>query len=97
MFCRKHKDNNYTIMSNYHLCDRNLSFGGKGLLRVMFSLSDDWKFNKQYFYNISSDSRFSTDKAFQELQTLGYIKITRYRNNLGKFDYIYDIDEKPYF
>ena len=97
MFYRERKDNNYTIMSNYHLRDRNLSFRGKGLLCVMLSLPDDWKFNKQYFYGISSDSRTSTDKAFRELESLGYIKITKYRNELGRFDYIYDIYEKPYF
>lgn len=73
MFYRERKDNNYTIMSNYHLRDRNLSFRGKGLLCVILSLPDDWKFNKQYFYGISAD------KVFKELQSLGYVKITKYK------------------
>ena len=55
-------------MSNYHLRDRNLSFRGKGLLSVITSLPDDWNFNKQYFYNVSSGSRSSTDDVVKELQ-----------------------------
>ena len=67
------------------------------LLCGILSLPDNWKFNKQYFYGISSDSRTSTDKAFKELESHGYIRITKYRNKLDRFDYIYDIYEKTYF
>ena len=67
MFYRERKDNNYTIMNSYYLRDRNLSFRGKGLLCVTINLSNDWKFNKQYFFDISDDSRVSEDKVFKEL------------------------------
>ena len=39
---RVNKDKNYTVMSNYHFKDRNLSLKGKGLLSQMLSLPDDW-------------------------------------------------------
>lgn len=37
---RVHKTKNYTMMSNHHLRDKNLSLKAKGLLSVMFSLPD---------------------------------------------------------
>lgn len=39
------KSKDYTIMSNYHLRDRNLSYKAKGLLSFMLSLPDDWDYS----------------------------------------------------
>ena len=39
------KNNNYTVMSNYHLIDKNLSYKAKGLLSFMLSLPDDWDYS----------------------------------------------------
>ncbi len=42
---RINKTKNYTVMSNYHLQDRNLSFKAKGLLSYMLSLPSDWNYS----------------------------------------------------
>ena len=42
---RINKTKNYTVMSNYHLQDKNLSFKAKGLLSCMLSLPDDWNYS----------------------------------------------------
>ena len=42
---RVHKTKNYTMMSNHHLRDKNLSLKAKGLLSVMFSLPDSWNYS----------------------------------------------------
>lgn len=39
------KNKNYTVMSNYHLRDRNLSYKAKGLLSFMLSLPEDWDYS----------------------------------------------------
>ena len=39
---RVERTNNYTVMSNYHLRDKNLSLKAKGLLSLMLSLPEDW-------------------------------------------------------
>ena len=39
------KNKNYTIMSNYHLQDKNLSYKAKGLLSFMLSLPEDWDYS----------------------------------------------------
>ena len=42
---RINKTKNYTVMSNYHLQDKNLSYKAKGLLSCMLSLPDDWNYS----------------------------------------------------
>ena len=42
---RIEKTKNYTVMSNYHLKDKRLSFKAKGLLSYMLSLPDCWDFS----------------------------------------------------
>ena len=39
------KTKNFTIMSNHHLQNKNLSFKAKGLLSYMLSLPDDWDYS----------------------------------------------------
>ena len=34
----------YTVMSNHHLRNKNLSLKAKGLLSQMLSLQDDWDY-----------------------------------------------------
>lgn len=41
------KSKNYTVMSNYHLRDKNLSYKAKGLLSFMLSLPDDCDYSIQ--------------------------------------------------
>ena len=38
------KNQNYTVMSNHHLRDKNLSLKAKGLLSFMLSLPEDWDY-----------------------------------------------------
>ena len=42
---RVEKQKNYTVMSNHHLQDRNLSLKAKGLLSMMLSLPEDWVYS----------------------------------------------------
>lgn len=39
------KNNDFTVMSNYHLRDKNLSLKAKGMLSFMLSLPDDWDYS----------------------------------------------------
>ena len=42
---RINKTNDYTIMSNYHLKEPNMSLKAKGLLSLMLSLPDNWDYS----------------------------------------------------
>ena len=39
---RVQRTRDYTVMSNYHLRDQNLTLKAKGLLSMMLSLPDEW-------------------------------------------------------
>lgn len=41
---RVERTRDYTVMSNYHLRDKNLSLKAKGLLSQMLSLPEDWDY-----------------------------------------------------
>ncbi len=53
------KNKNYTIMSNYHLRDKNLSYKAKGLLSFMLSLPDDWDYSINGLVAISKEGVFN--------------------------------------
>ena len=43
---RIEKTRDYTVMSNHHLRDTDLSLKSKGLLSMMLSLPEDWNYRK---------------------------------------------------
>lgn len=51
------KNSNYTVMSNYHLKDKNLSYKAKGLLSFMLSLPEDWNYSLASLCFISKETR----------------------------------------
>jgi hypothetical protein len=50
------KNKNYTVMSNHHLRDKNLSYKAKGLLSFMLSLPEDWDYSMNGLESISKES-----------------------------------------
>ena len=41
---RIEKTRDYTVMSNHHLKNKNLTLKAKGLMSVLLSLPDDWDY-----------------------------------------------------
>lgn len=93
---RVHKNANYTVMSNHHFRERNMSLKAKGLLSLMLSLPDDWDYSINGLATLSKDGRESVMSALKELEQFGYLKRTRITNEKGHFKgYDYDIFECP--
>ena len=44
---RVERTKNFTVMSNHHFKNKNLTLKAKGLLSLMLSLPDDWNYNMQ--------------------------------------------------
>lgn len=89
---------NYTVMSNTHLRDRNLSLKAKGLLSVMLSLPPAWDYSIEGLCAICKEKETSVQSALKELKTYGYLIITKkYPNETasGRFEYVYDVFEEP--
>ena len=89
------KNKNYTIMSNYHLQDRNLSYKAKGLLSFMLSLPEDWDYSINGLVSISKEGVKAIRNILQELQRYGYLVIEKKQNEIGQFEYEYLIYEQP--
>lgn len=93
---RINKTKNYTVMSNYHLQDKNLSYKAKGLLSCMLSLPDDWNYSVRGLASISKEGIKAINSMLKELEENYYLKRERKQENNGRFYYEYNIYETPY-
>lgn len=46
---RVERNKNFTVMSNHHFKNKDLSLKAKGLLSLMLSLPEDWNYNIQTY------------------------------------------------
>ena len=93
---RIQKTRDYTVMSNYHLKDRELSCKACGLLSKMLSLPDEWDFTARGLATLCRDGVDSIRSGLKELEERGYL-IRRYlRDEKGRVvDMEYVIYETP--
>ena len=68
------KSKNYTVMSNYHLRDKNLSYKAKGLLSFMLSLPEDWDYSINGLVSISKEGVKAIRNILQELQRYDFLR-----------------------
>lgn len=93
---RLEKTRDYTVMSNHHLRNINLSLKAKGLLSLMLSLPDNWDYTTKGLAKICKDGIDSICSTIKELEQHGYIIRERVRNNKGQLTTIeYTILEQP--
>lgn len=93
---RVNKTNDFTVMSNAHFKEKNMSLKAKGLLSLMLSLPDDWDYSVAGLTELSEDGKDSVMKALAELERFGYLKRTRLTDKKGRFaGYDYDVYEQP--
>ena len=74
---RINKTKNYTVMSNYHLQDKNLSLKAKGLHSYMLSLPDNWNYSVQGLVSISKEGVKAINSILKELKENYYLKRER--------------------
>lgn len=86
----------FTVMSNYHFQDKEISLKAKGLLGLMLSLPNNWDYSVNGLVAIVKENKAAVQTALKELEEHKYLKRTRVQDESGRFDYIYDIYEKPY-
>lgn len=95
---RVHKSRDYTVMSNTHLRDRNLTLKAKGLLTVMLSLPDDWDYSINGLVAICKENNSAVESALKELKENSYLIVTKKMPNetlSGRIEYEYNIYESP--
>jgi hypothetical protein len=93
---RVHKNENYTVLSNYHFKEKEMSLKAKGLLSLMLSLPESWDYSAAGLVKLSKDGKDSVNGALKELEQFGYLKRTQAVNTNGTFaGYNYEIYESP--
>lgn len=93
---RVEKNRGYTVMSNHHLRNKDLSLKAKGLLSQMLSLPEDWDFTLKGLSLINREQIDAIRAAVRELEQAGYIVRSRERDEQGRLrgaDYL--IYEQP--
>ena len=93
---RIEKTKDYTVMSNHHLRNTELSLKAKGLLSLMLSLPEDWDYTMRGLSRICKDGIDSIRVGVQELEAQGYLVRQRVRLPNGQLGSVeYTILEQP--
>ena len=94
---RVEKNENYTVMSNYHLRDKRLSLKAKGLLSWMLSNNDDWDYSLAGIVACCKEGETTINTALRELQEYGYVEIIKCKpdKDNNRIHYDYNVYEQP--
>lgn len=93
---RVERTRDYTVMSNHHLRNKELTLKAKGLLSQMLSLPEDWDYTLKGLAAINRENIDAIRTAVLELEQAGYIVRSRVRDERGCLrgcDYI--VYERP--
>ena len=95
---RINKTADYTVMSNAHFKEKEMSLKAKGLLSLMLSLPDSWDYSIAGLVAICKENETAVKSTLNELKKFGYLVVTKKMPNetdSGRFEYEYNIYERP--
>ena len=69
---RMERNKSYTVMSNHHLRNKELTLKAKGLLSQMLSLPEDWDYILAGLSLINREKIDAIREAIRELERAGY-------------------------
>ena len=81
---RVERNKGYTVMSNHHLRNKDLTLKAKGLLSQMLSLPEDWDYTLAGLSLINREKIDAIREAVRELERAGYIVRSRERDEKGR-------------
>ncbi|WP_314024798.1 DUF6017 domain-containing protein [Filifactor alocis] len=81
---RVEKNKGYTVMSNHHLRNKELTLKAKGLLSQMLSLPENWDYTLAGLSHINKESINAIRTAVLDLEKAGYIERSQGRDEKGK-------------
>lgn len=93
---RVEKNQNFVVMSNHHLRNKDMSLKAKGLLSLILSLPPEWNYSLAGLCAICKESQTAMRSALKELETHKYLVRKRQKNELGQFEYEYVVYEIPH-
>lgn len=93
---RVEKTKDYTVMSNEHFKEKEMSLKAKGLLSLMLSLPDNWDYSIAGLVAICKESDTAIKSTLDELKEFGYLEMVKKlpnQTNSGRFEYEYIVHE----
>ena len=91
------KEKDFVQIPNSILTSPDISLKAKGILALMLSLPDNWKFSIEGIASKCKESRECISNAIKELESAGYVKRTMKHGDDGKITGMeYEIFEEPY-
>lgn len=96
------RQENYTVMSNVHLRDPNLTWKARGLMSTILSFPPDWDYSIAGLAACAKDSLSATKSGVIELEENGYLYRIQQRKPDGtwstmEFQVYEDPAQNPYF
>lgn len=95
---RVQKSKNFTVMSNTHLFDKNLSLKAAGLLSKILALPDNWNYSIKGLCAICKENETAVKNALNELRDRRYVIVERIepsKETGGRIQYEYFVYEQP--
>ena len=83
---RVERNKGYTVMSNHHLRNKELTLKAKGLLSQMLSLPEDWDYTLAGLSQINRESIDAIRTAVWELEKAGYPAACNRCNSSSKLE-----------
>ena len=81
---RVERNTGYTVMSNHHLRNKELTLKAKGLLSQILSLPEGWDYTLAGLSRINREKIDAIREAVKELEKAGYIVRSRERDGKGR-------------
>lgn len=72
---RVQKTKDFTVMSNHHLKNKDLSLRSKGLLSFMLSLPEDWDYSLKGLATLNKEGIDAIRSAINELERLDILSV----------------------
>lgn len=91
------RNKGFTVMSNHHLRNKNLSCKAKGLMSFMLSLPEDWDYSVKGLSSVLKESEKAIRTILKEIEEHGYLSRKREKDSDGRFSGIdYILSEIPF-
>ena len=90
---RVHKNNDYTMINNYLIKDKNLKLKDKGMLLVLLSLPDKWNFSVSGLEKICKESKDTINGILNNLENTNAEMIA---NNITQQERLIKLNESAY-
>lgn len=95
IFKRK-REENWTVLPNDLLQDKDLSWEARGLLCYLLSKPKDWTVRKKDLENQSPVGQYAVKTILEELQEARYVRRKKTRNDKGRYEWITWVFDEPY-